>query len=58
MTFQFFSAKPVKVKGHDILTRVVIFSDVFITPPGFDPTQEEYVRQRVQNSVSCYLYME
>ena len=49
-------AKPVKVKGHDILTRVVIFSDVFITPPGFDPTQEEYVRQRVQNSMDANFF--
>lgn len=45
------SARVCQLNDHTIMTRTVIFSDFNITPPGFDPTQEEYVRDRVQVSV-------
>ncbi|XP_063433713.1 uncharacterized protein LOC134715464 isoform X2 [Mytilus trossulus] len=49
-------AKVVKIKGHEILTRAIIFSDCIVTPPGFDATQEEYVRERVQKSVDANFF--
>lgn len=49
-------AKVVKIKEHEILTRAIIFSDCIVTPPGFDVTQEEYVRERVQKSVDANFF--